>query len=305
LRHEMSAEPPNEARGTLPVTDDAPFSDIKASSRSFEQEELGADANTSSVMCILVRNFVRETEPKCPVTSIAIDLALDAAFIGDASGIVATLHPIGHLLQLGLGTATATHGFGVEDDHSATGSTVRSSDGCTEERNDHGVDCTAQQHVDANSEVKNHVDGTAYEESTERSFDMDNATKNKGVACASISPGVSDPIKDQAHSESNEKGSDIHDLPCSSKDKIAESTGNAAAECEACTDYSDIDLNEETECERRALKATDRPLDVDIPTPYITNSHEANALETDPGEYPEVVESVVGGDGATDVPNFS
>lgn len=49
--------------------------------------------------CLLIRNYIREIEPRVPISCIAVDPFLNAAFIGDASGVVFTLPFVFQLLE--------------------------------------------------------------------------------------------------------------------------------------------------------------------------------------------------------------
>ncbi|PFH36374.1 hypothetical protein BESB_045660 [Besnoitia besnoiti] len=48
---------------------------------------------------VLIRNYVREVEPQVPISAICIDSWLNAAFVGDASGVVFTLPYVFQLLD--------------------------------------------------------------------------------------------------------------------------------------------------------------------------------------------------------------
>ncbi|CBZ51919.1 conserved hypothetical protein [Neospora caninum Liverpool] len=56
---------------------------------------------------LLIRNYVREVEPQVPISAICIDSWLNAAFVGDASGVVFTLPYVFQLLDPTLVPAVA------------------------------------------------------------------------------------------------------------------------------------------------------------------------------------------------------
>lgn len=58
-----------------------------------------ATLQPSTLECRLLKSFDREVEPKCPVSALWVDPAVDTVFVGDASGVVATLLPIRYLLN--------------------------------------------------------------------------------------------------------------------------------------------------------------------------------------------------------------
>lgn len=59
-------------------------------------------AGQQELCCTLLRAFVRDAAPRCPISALWVDASLDTLFIGDASGIVATLLPIRHLFGGGI-----------------------------------------------------------------------------------------------------------------------------------------------------------------------------------------------------------
>lgn len=60
---------------------------------------LERDLGDGGISCKLVRNYIREVEPQVPISCILVDSWLNAAFVGDASGVVFTLPYVFQLLE--------------------------------------------------------------------------------------------------------------------------------------------------------------------------------------------------------------
>ncbi|KAL8447959.1 hypothetical protein Emag_004157 [Eimeria magna] len=60
---------------------------------------LERDLADGGISCKLVRNYIREVEPQVPISCILVDSWLNAAFVGDASGVVFTLPYVFQLLE--------------------------------------------------------------------------------------------------------------------------------------------------------------------------------------------------------------
>ncbi|OEH78178.1 hypothetical protein cyc_01620 [Cyclospora cayetanensis] len=60
---------------------------------------LERNLSDGGISCKLVRNYIREVEPQVPISCILVDSWLNAAFVGDASGVVFTLPYVFQLLE--------------------------------------------------------------------------------------------------------------------------------------------------------------------------------------------------------------
>ncbi|KYK66021.1 hypothetical protein TGPRC2_240980 [Toxoplasma gondii TgCatPRC2] len=66
---------------------------------SISVRRLEKSAEGDDLHFLLIRNYVREVEPQVPISAICIDSWLNAAFVGDASGVVFTLPYVFQLLD--------------------------------------------------------------------------------------------------------------------------------------------------------------------------------------------------------------
>ncbi|KEP61535.1 UNVERIFIED_CONTAM: hypothetical protein HHA_240980 [Hammondia hammondi] len=66
---------------------------------SISVRRLEKNAEGDELHFLLIRNYVREVEPQVPISAICIDSWLNAAFVGDASGVVFTLPYVFQLLD--------------------------------------------------------------------------------------------------------------------------------------------------------------------------------------------------------------